>query len=212
MPRSRPGVRSPISAPKTSHGGCASAQPAERHLLKAKRWPGCALRGRPHRAARQRFGGRPPSRWSTTAMRFIGHPYLQALVELTLRGWKSAATIGRHRNPSPDPSPRSIGGCSSTGRAAVLHAAGCGFDACHLHHFSCSVNSVARVPACLVGSRGFESRTGRHVSTNKRRGRAARAVRGRLAKSKPVRKRRTGSSPVLSTNPSRDSSAGRAPV
>lgn len=63
----------------------------------------------------------------------------------------------------------------------------------------CLVNSVARVPACLVGSRGFESRTGRHVSTNKRRGRAARAVRGRLAKSKPVRKRRTGSSPVLSS-------------
>jgi len=28
----------------------------------------------------------------------------KALVELTLRGWKSAATIGRHRNPSPDTS------------------------------------------------------------------------------------------------------------
>jgi hypothetical protein len=33
--------------------------------------PGCAPRGRPRRAASQRFGGRPPSRWSTTAMRFI---------------------------------------------------------------------------------------------------------------------------------------------
>jgi hypothetical protein len=28
--------------------------------------------------------------------------------------------------------------------------------------FICLVNSVARVPACLVGSRGFNSRTRRH--------------------------------------------------
>ena len=28
----------------------------------------------------------------------------------------------------------------------------------------CSVNSVARVPACLAGSRGFDSRTGRQMS------------------------------------------------
>lgn len=27
----------------------------------------------------------------------------------------------------------------------------------------CSVNSAARVPACLAGSRGFESRTGRQI-------------------------------------------------
>lgn len=29
-------------------------------------------------------------------------PVQEALVELTLRGWKTAATIGRRRNPSPD--------------------------------------------------------------------------------------------------------------
>jgi hypothetical protein len=29
---------------------------------------------------------------------------------------------------------------------------------------ACSVNSVARVPACLAGSRGFDSRTGRQIT------------------------------------------------
>ena len=58
----------------------------------------------------------------------------QALVELTLRGRKPAATIGRRRNPSPD---------------------GIRF-----------VNSGARVPACLAGSRGFESRTERQDRTS----------------------------------------------
>lgn len=33
-----------------------------------------------------------------------------------------------------------------------------------LHHATCSVNSVARVPACLAGSRGFDSRTGRQIA------------------------------------------------
>jgi hypothetical protein len=47
---------------------------ADRCLCKAKRRPGCALRGRPHRAARQRFGGPPPSRWSTSAMRCKNKP------------------------------------------------------------------------------------------------------------------------------------------
>jgi hypothetical protein len=47
------------------------------------------------------------------------------------------------------------------------------FESINAHHSSshpgprsgltCSVNSVARVPACLAGSRGFDSRTGRQV-------------------------------------------------
>lgn len=56
-------------------------------------------------------------------------------------------------------------GCSSTlGRAAALQAAGCRFEPCLLHQHRCSVNSVARVPACLAGSRGFDSRTGRQIA------------------------------------------------
>ena len=55
-------------------------------------------------------------------------------------------------------------GCSSTlGRAAALQAAGCRFDPCHLHQH-CLVNSAARVPACLAGSRGFDSRTRRQIT------------------------------------------------
>lgn len=53
----------------------------------------------------------------------------EGVVELTLRRRKPAATIGRHRNPSPE----------------------------NIRF----VNSVARVPACLAGSRGFDSRTRR---------------------------------------------------
>ena len=54
-------------------------------------------------------------------------------------------------------------GCSSDpGRAAALQAAGRRFEPCHLHQ--CFVNSAVRVPACLVGSRGFESRTRRQIS------------------------------------------------
>lgn len=97
---SNPGIRSRhLMAGVLRHNGHACApQSAGR--------PGCAPRGRPRRAARQRFGGlEPPSRWSTTAMGFHGHQQ-QAFVELTLRGRKSAATIGRHRNPSPE----SLGG------------------------------------------------------------------------------------------------------
>lgn len=53
-------------------------------------------------------------------------------------------------------------GCSSDpGRAAALQAAGRRFEPCHLHQ--CFVNSAVRVPACLVGSRGFESRTRRQI-------------------------------------------------
>jgi len=52
------------------------------------------------------------------------------------RGPKPAATIGRHRNPSPEPS-------------FVL--------------FTCLINSGVRAPACLAGSRGFESRMRRQT-------------------------------------------------
>ena len=51
---------------------------------------------------------------------------------------------------------------SSAGRAAALQAAGRRFEPCHLHHL-CLVNSAARVPACLAGSRGFDSRTRRQM-------------------------------------------------
>jgi hypothetical protein len=67
-PWSRPRVQLPVSAPDISWRVCFGTT-AERRLLKAKRWPGCAPRGRPRRAASQRFGGDPPSRRSTTAMR-----------------------------------------------------------------------------------------------------------------------------------------------
>jgi hypothetical protein len=44
-----------------------------------------------------------------------------------------------------------------------LQAAVCGFEPRHFHHV-CLVNSVARVPACLAGSRGFDSRTRRQTN------------------------------------------------
>ena len=80
-------------------------------------------------------------------------------VELTLRGWKPAATIGRRRNPSPDGSRGGVAQhpveqppCErqATGSNPVTSTTWPGL-----------VNSAARVPACLAGSRGFDSRTGR---------------------------------------------------
>jgi hypothetical protein len=44
----------------------------------------------------------------------------------------------------------------------------------HLRQLHCLVNSAARVPACLAGSRGFDSRTRRQVCRGSSAGRAAR--------------------------------------
>ena len=128
MPRSRPRVRSPVSAPNLMagvlrhHGHACAPQSAGA--------TGMCAAGTPASCSESALWWfTPPSRWSTTAMRCL-MKQTRAPVELTLRGRKSAATIGRHRNPSPD---TSLGGCSSTGRAAALHAAGCRFDACHFH-------------------------------------------------------------------------------
>lgn len=81
------------------------------------------------------------------------------------RAHASGVEIGRNDWAAPEPVTGWIRwGCSSTrGRAAALQAAGCRFDPCHLHQHRL-VNSVARVPACLAGSRGFDSRTRRQIS------------------------------------------------
>lgn len=84
----------------------------------------------------------PCKRQVTRSRRRRGHHHPEALVELTLRGWKSAATIGRRRNPSPDGSwgRRGSKPCLGTSnrtslaqqdsRAPVYEAGGRTFESC----------------------------------------------------------------------------------
>lgn len=114
-----------------------------------------------HQSSRVRLDGRGHHPFKVGTRVRIPHatPEQGTSVELTLRGWKPAATIGRRRNPSPDGSRGGVAQhpveqppCKrqATGSNPVTSTTWPGL-----------VNSAARVPACLAGSRGFDSRTGR---------------------------------------------------
>jgi hypothetical protein len=86
-------------------------------------------------------------------------PEQETSVELTLRGWKPAATIGRRRNPSPDGSSGGVAQHPVEQPPCKRQAAGS--NPVTSTTWPGLVNSAARVPACLAGSRGFDSRTRR---------------------------------------------------
>jgi hypothetical protein len=111
-----------------------------------KRQAARSNRRRGHQTCRVRLDGRGHRAFNPGTRVRIPHatPAQEALVDLTLRGRKPAATIGRRRNSSPD---GSHGGCSSTlGRAAALQAAGCRFNPCHFHQ--CNNASLTQWPEC----------------------------------------------------------------
>lgn len=93
-PGSIPGIRSTrhLMAGVLRHHGHAAP-----HEVQGR--PECAPRGRPRRAASQRFGGDPPSRWSTTAMRFQW-TYRSASPR---RAHASRVEIGRNDWAAPEP-------------------------------------------------------------------------------------------------------------
>jgi hypothetical protein len=79
----------------------------------------------------------------------------EALVELTLRGRKPAATIGRRRNPSPDGKSASL-----TQRPAFALAGAKALASHATARRGCLMRRLA-VPAFLAGSRGFVARSSR---------------------------------------------------
>ena len=135
------------------------AQQAEQPPCKRQAARSSRRRGR-HQTCRVRLTGRTPLFQGGDAG---SNPARDARTRSPRRAHASRVEIGRNDRAAPEPVTGWIffWGCSSTlGRAAALQAAGCRFKP-HLHQLHCLVNSAARVPACLAGSRGFESRTGR---------------------------------------------------
>lgn len=81
-------------------------------------------------------------------------------VELTLRGGNRPQRLGGAGTRDR----MDFSGAPHSVEQPPTHAAGWTFERCHLTKTQRLVNSVARVPACLVGSRGFDSRTRRQRS------------------------------------------------
>lgn len=115
-----------------------------------------------HQPCRVRLDGRGHHPFKVGTRVRIPHatPEQGTSVKLTLRGWKPAATIGRRRNPSPDGSRGGVAQHPVEQPPCKRQAAGS--NPVTSTTWPSLVNSAARVPACLAGSRGFDSRTGRH--------------------------------------------------
>ena len=112
-----PGCARPLARPRAARHHIRRdarvwAQPKWNHALVAqqaeqppcKRQAARSIRRRGHQTCRVRLGGRGHRAFNPGTRVRIPHatPVQEALVELTLRGRKPAATIGRRRNPSPD--------------------------------------------------------------------------------------------------------------
>ena len=126
-----------------------------------KRQAARSNRRRGHQTRRVRLAGRGHHSFKVDTR--VRIPHATPANRSPCRTHASRAEIGRNDWAAPEPVTGWIlWGCSSVpGRAAALQAAGRRFEPCHLHQ--CLVNSVARVPACLAGSRGFDSRTERQT-------------------------------------------------
>lgn len=164
MPRSRPRVRSPVSAPNLMagvlrhHGHACAPQSAGAAGMCAAGTPASCSESALWRLT-------PPSRWSTTAMRLNRSPR---------RAHASGVEIGRNDWAAPEPVTGNIlGGVARLEEQLPCTQPAAGstpVTSTKNYLFICLVSSVVRVPTCLVGSRGFESRTGRHISTSKQTG------------------------------------------